>query len=143
MYLFSAATILDESTDTSIIDSSPKLSPIEAPVFKRLTRQASALAHVEHSQKSVCDLVSSQSICDDSVSNASTPNDIGKSMSTLNIEYDRDDLKEQLLQRCGQTDILTFDEIYSARYCHIQRTAYCVVHLIDKFCFVLQSPAKV
>lgn len=96
-----------------MLDSPQISSPIESPGLKRRTNILPTIDDsfdVEHIDSSVCDTDNSPLL------NESTPNEIGKSMSTLHIEYDADDLKAQLLQRCGQTDIMAFNNIYSARY---------------------------
>lgn len=46
----------------------------------------------------------------------SAVNEIERSTSNLHIEYGHDELKAQLLKRCGQTNVLAFNETYSARY---------------------------
>lgn len=57
------------------------------------------------------------STCHESLSNdESAINEIEKSTSNLHIDYDHDELKAQLLKRCGQAHVLAFNEIYSARY---------------------------
>lgn len=54
------------------------------------------------------------SLCESS-SVESDLDDITNSTAQLRIEFNHDPLKAQLLKRCGQTDVLAFDEVYSAR----------------------------
>lgn len=117
--LFPTVTILDDS-DTSIHlhDSSPKSSSNVALVSKRQSNVLQTICDsfdLEESEKSMSNHNSNQlSLCHESIE--STEDEIEKSTSNLHIECSRNELETQLLKRCGQTHVLGFNEIYSARY---------------------------
>lgn len=118
--LLSAVTVLDESDVESICstDFSPKSTPIN--VLSKLRRnrlqEIADSVDLEHYQQSAFSLNtgSQLSLCDSS-SLDSVVDEIEKSNASLHLGFNDDELKLQLLKRCNQTDVLPFDEIYSAR----------------------------
>lgn len=58
-----------------------------------------------HHHLSLCSTSSTDSVVDD----------LEDLTSSLNLGYDQQELKAQLLKRCGQTKVLPFDDVYSAR----------------------------
>lgn len=119
-FLFRAVTVLDESDADSICssDCSPKTTPINVLSKLRSSRllPIADSGELEHYQRSAFDLNtgSQLSLCDSS-SIESVVNEIENSAASLHLGFNADELKSQLLKRCGQTDVLPFDEIYSAR----------------------------
>lgn len=118
--LLSAVTVLEESDVESICstDFSPKSTPIN--VLSKLRRNRlqgiADSVDLEHYQQSAFSLNtgSQLSLCDSS-SLDSVVDEIEKSNASLHLGFNDDELKKQLLRRCKQTDVLPFDEIYSAR----------------------------
>lgn len=120
MLLCLAVSILDDSDDTSI--HSPELSPKSTSIEVRSKRNTKLTQTIydsfdlQLSQKSASMQSRSQlSSFQKSLLSESTLDGIETSTSTLNIECDQDKLKTQLLKRCGQKDVLSINEIYSAR----------------------------
>lgn len=113
----SAVSVLDESDVESICsaDFLPKSTPINVLSKLRSSRLQPIADSVdlEHYRKSAFDLNtgSQLSLCNSS-SIESVVDEIEKS---LHLGFNHDELKQQLLKRCKQTDVLPFDEIYSAR----------------------------
>lgn len=122
-----AVAVLDESDAESIcsVDFSPKPTPIINVLSKlrssRLQPIADSDNFVEHYQKSVLfnhNTGSQLSLCNSSSTSSSLEsvvNEIEKATANLHLGFNHDELKKQLLKRCKQTDVLPFDEIYSAR----------------------------
>lgn len=54
------------------------------------------------------------SLCTTS-SGASIVDELEDLTSSLNLGYNQQELKAQLLKRCGQTNVLPFDDVYSPR----------------------------
>lgn len=101
----------------------PKSSLITERVSKRQTNALQTIRDSFDIDESETSAISSHngnhrlSICHETLSNdESSIDDIEKSTSNLHIEYDHDELKAQLLKRCGQSSVLAFNEVYSARY---------------------------
>lgn len=117
--LFSADIVLVDSDAESICSSdfSPKSSSINVLSKRQNNRLQPNCNSVdfERSQNSAIYRNRGQlSICESS-SVESDLDEIANSIPNLHIEFNHDALKAQLLKRCGQTDVLAFDEIYSAR----------------------------
>lgn len=68
-------------------------------------RNNNSAIHRNRGQLSLCESSSVESDLDE----------ITNSIPNLYIDFNHDALKAQLLKRCGQTDVLAFDEVYSAR----------------------------
>lgn len=119
-HLPSTVTILDDS-EASIhhADNPPKSSLVAARVSKRQTNALQTICDsfdLDESAKSVASSNHQLSICHETLSdNESSVDEIEKSTSKLHFEFDQDELKAQLLKRCGQSKVLAFNEIYSAR----------------------------
>lgn len=116
---FSADIVLVDSDAESICSSdfSPKSSSINVLSERQNNCLLSSCKSVdfERSQKPAIYRNRGQlSLCESS-SVESDLDEIANLTSNLHIEFNHDDLKAQLLKRCEQTDVLAFDEIYSAR----------------------------
>lgn len=119
--LLSAVTVLDESDADSIcsVDFSQKSTPINVPSKHRSSRlqpigDSVDFEHYREPAFNFCNTGSQLSLCNSS-SLESVANENEISTASLHIGFNHDDLKLQLLKRCGQTEVLPFDEIYSAR----------------------------
>lgn len=119
-----AVAVLDESDVESICstDSLPKPTPINVLSKLRSSRLqpiADSVDLVEHYPKSAFknhNTGSQLSLCNSSSSSVeSVVNELEESTANLHLGFNHDELKLQLLKRCKQTDVLPFDEIYSAR----------------------------
>lgn len=98
-------------------DFSPKSSSINVLSKRQSNRLQASCNSVDfgRSQKSAIQRNRGQlSLCESS-SIESDLDEIANSTSNLHIDFNHDALKAQLLKRCGQTEILAFDDIYSAR----------------------------
>lgn len=122
--MFLAVTVLDDS-ETSIhrTDSPPKLSSHGERVSQRPSKALQTIRDsfdLDESEKSAVSIHSStnqSSLSHESLSNdESAVSEIEKSTSNLHLECGHDELETQLLKRCGQSHVLAFNEIYSARY---------------------------
>lgn len=115
--LFSTVAILDDSIDDKSIcptESLPKSSSIDVQMSKHQNKLLSITcdsSDLGQNQKSVPNYNSSH----ESMSNESSSDEIAES-SNLQLECGQDELKTQLMKRCGQTKVLAFNEIYSAKY---------------------------
>lgn len=113
-------TVLDESDDESICSSDciPKATPINVLAKLRSSRlqPIADSVDIKHYRKSAFDrnTGSQLSLCDSS-SIESVVNELENSTASLHLGFNSDELKAQLLKRCGQTDVLPFDDIYSTR----------------------------
>lgn len=111
----------DDSGDISISPpiSSPKSTSIEV-LSKRCSSNRSrticnSFDHQQSQESPSKHTDNRVSLCQKSLSSETILDGSEKSSSTLHIECDQDGLKSQLLDRCGQNDILLFSEIYAAR----------------------------
>lgn len=117
--LFSTDIVLVDSDAESLCSSdySPKSSSINVLSNRQSNRLQSSCNTVdfECNQKPAIYRNRGQlSLCESS-SVESDLDDITNSISSFHIEFNHDELKAQLLKRCGQADVLAFDEAYSAR----------------------------
>lgn len=104
-YLF-LAIVLDESDVESncSADFSPKQTPIN--VLSKQRRSSRLLHHIDRiNSQSRCELIHSTPI-DPAI------NEIINLTTDLNFGYNQ---KAHLLRKCGQTDALPFDEVYSKK----------------------------
>lgn len=111
-----AVTVLDESDVESICSSdfSPKSTPINVrsnqrsnrlqPLVDRERKQKSTLNPNNGSQLSLC-ASSVESILDE----------LENSTSSLHLGFNPVELKAQLLERCGQSEVLPFDVVFSPK----------------------------
>jgi len=110
--------VLDESDVESIYSSdfSPKPKSINAlsklrsgrllqPIGDCLEKQRQQFNRHAGSQLSLCNSSSGGSVVDE----------LEDLTASLNLGYSQQELKAQLLRRCGQTETLPFDDVYSAR----------------------------
>lgn len=115
----------DSETSIHQTNSRPKSSSTEIRVSKPRSNILQTIRDsfdLDESEESVVSHHSSSSNNQLSIFHESLPydesavNEIERSTSNLHIEYGHDELKAQLLKRCGQTNVLAFNETYSARY---------------------------
>lgn len=101
---------MDESDAESscLSDFSPKQTPFNV-INKTRTSQSSRSIDSTGSQQY------SGSLGFDSLNFNNSIDEINDLTLNINLDYLHEGLKEQLLKRCGQTEILPFDDVYSAR----------------------------
>lgn len=104
---------MDESDVESFSsDFSPKPTPINALSKQRSVdrvqqfRRQSIFDRTHKNSLNSCSSASVESVVDELTTNLE---------ASLTLDYDQHELKAQLLKRCGQDEILPFDEVYSAR----------------------------
>lgn len=118
-----AVVVLDDTdaeSDCSSSDYSPR--PKSISVLSKLQRNRllpaidDCVDFEKRRQRSQFDRNrgSQLSLCTTS-SNVSAVDELDELTSSLNLGYDHQELKAQLLKRCGQTTVLPFDDVYSAR----------------------------
>lgn len=113
--IFRTVTILDDSeTSTHLSDHLPK-SPLLA---QRFPKRQTIVDSFDLDESKKLTISSHQlSVCHETLSNDDlSMDDIERSTSNLHIGCGYNELKIQLLKRCGQTNVLAFNETYSARY---------------------------
>lgn len=115
MLLFPGGSIDFDDTSIHLNDPSIELTSVELS-SKRLTHHSGTICDSFDIQNRAFEYNDSESsLCEKSLLSESVPNEIEASTSTLYMGSNKDELKAQLLHRCGQKDILSFHEIYSAR----------------------------
>lgn len=106
------AIVLDESDVESNCSSdySPKQTPINALSKQRISRLLDPIVRIDRERCS--SLLDSELIHNNFLD--TVIDEIDDLTSNLNLGYDPQKLKDQLLKQCGQSETLPFDEIYSA-----------------------------
>lgn len=121
--LFSAV-VLDESDVESIYSSDFLPKPKSFNVLSKLRSSRSlqpiddrvVVVDFEKRQRlqSQSTVGSQLSLCNSSI-DSSVVDELDDLTSSLNLGYNQQELKAQILKRCGQTNVLPFDEVYSPR----------------------------